>query len=72
MATISNIYHNKGYETEIIGDAVRTGREIGLMAELDIDIITCGLSVLEDSFTHPYTTHGIGIFCDAWDHTKGN
>ena len=72
MATVSNIYHNKGYETEIIGAAVRTGREIALMAELDIDIITCGLAVLEDSFTHPYTEHGIKVFSDAWDNTKGN
>ena len=72
METISNIYHAKGYPTEIIGAAIRTGREIAVMAELDIDIITCGLAVMEDSFTHPYTKHGLGIFCDAWDNTKGN
>ena len=72
METISNIYHVKGYKTEIIAAAIRTGREISLMAELDIDIITCGLAVLEDAFTHPYTTHGLGIFCNAWDNTKGN
>ena len=72
METISNIYHAKGYPTEIIGAAIRTGREISVMAELDIDIITCGLAVMEDSFTHPYTKHGLGIFCDAWDNTKGN
>ena len=72
METISNIYHVKGYETEIIGAAIRTGREIALMAELDIDIITCGLAVLEDAFTHPYTRHGLEVFCNAWDNTKGN
>jgi len=72
METISNIYHMKDYQTEIIGAAIRTGREIAVMAELDIDIITCGLAVLEDAFTHPYTVHGLGVFCDAWDHTKGN
>jgi len=72
MATISNIYHAKGYQTEIIGAAIRTGREIALMAELDIDIITCGLAVLEEAFTHPYTEHGLKVFQDAWDHTKGN
>ncbi len=72
MESISNIYHVKGYQTEIIGAAVRTGREISIMAELDIDIITCGLAVLEDAFTHPYTKHGLEIFCNAWDNTKGN
>lgn len=72
METISNIYHMKDYKTEIIGAAIRTGREIALMAELDVDIITCGLSVLEDAFTDPYTKHGLEIFCNAWDNTKGN
>ncbi len=72
METISNIYHVKGYPTEIIGAAIRTGREISLMAELDVDIITCGLAVMEEAFQHPYTKHGLEIFCNAWDNTKGN
>ena len=72
METISNIYHVKGYPTEIIGAAMRTGREISLMAELDVDIITCGLAVMEEAFQHPYTKHGLEIFCNAWDNTKGN
>ncbi len=72
MEIISNIYHVKGYKTEIIGAAIRTGREIALMTELDIDIITCGLAVLEDAFIHPYTKQGLEIFCNAWDNTKGN
>ncbi|MCR5185075.1 MAG: transaldolase [Bacilli bacterium] len=72
METISNIYHAKGYQTEIIGAAIRTGREIALMAELDVDIITCGLAVMEEAFTHPYTKHGLEVFCNAWDNTKGN
>lgn len=72
MEQISNIYHLKGYKTEIIAAAIRTGREIALMAEADVDIITCGLQVLEDAFTHPFTKHGLGNFCAAWDATKGN
>ena len=72
MEQISNIYHIKGYETEIIAAAIRNGKEIAQMAEADVDIITAGLSVIEDSFTHPYTNFGLGKFCDAWDHTKGN
>lgn len=72
MEQISNIYHIKGYETEIIAAAVRNGKEIAQMAEADVDIITAGLSVIEDSFTHPFTNYGLKKFCDAWDHTKGN
>lgn len=72
MVTISNIYHIKEYETEIIGAAIRNGYEIATLAEMDVDIITCGLAVLEDAFTHPYTDNGLVRFCDAWDHTKGN
>lgn len=69
---IANIYKVKGYKTEIIGAAIRNGKQISDLAELDVDIITCGLSVLEDSFTHPYTTFGIGVFTKAWDNTEGN
>ena len=72
LSQISNIYHNKLYDTEIIAAAVRNGKTIADMAELDIDIITCSLQVLEDSFNHPYTTFGLKTFCDAWDNTKGN
>ncbi|MBR1581516.1 MAG: transaldolase [Bacilli bacterium] len=72
MAQIAEIYKVKGYKTEIIAAAVRSGKTIAEMAELDIDIVTCGLAVLEDAFTHPYTTYGLGVFCNAWDNTKGN
>ena len=72
MEKIANIYAVKGYKTEIIGAAVRNGKQISDLTELDVDIITCGLSVLEDSFTHPYTTYGLGVFSNAWDKTEGN
>ena len=72
MEKIANIYAVKGYETEIIGAAVRNGKQIAELAELDIDIITCGLSVLEESFKHPYTTYGLSVFTEAWDNTEGN
>ncbi len=72
MEQISNIYHEKGYKTEIIAAAIRTGKQIAEMAEIGVDIVTAGLAVYEDSFTHPYTTYGLGRFIDAWDHTEGN
>lgn len=72
MSQLVNIYHEKGYETEIIVAAVRNGKQIADAAELGADIVTAGLSVYEDSFNHPFTTYGLGVFQDAWDHTKGN
>lgn len=72
MERIANIYLVKDYNTEIIGAAVRNGKQIAELAELNVDIITCGLSVLEESFQHPYTTYGLGVFTNAWDNTEGN
>lgn len=72
MAQIANIYREKGYKTEIIAAAVRTGKQIAEMAELGVDIITAGLAVYEDSFKHPFTDYGLGIFQDSWDKTAGN
>ena len=72
MEQISNIYHEKGYKTEIIAAAIRTGKQIADAAEMGADIVTCGLAVFEESFTHPYTDLGLGRFQDAWDHTEGN
>lgn len=72
IAKLVNIYKEKGYKTEIIVAAVRNGKTIADAAELGADIVTAGLAVYEDSFNHPFTTYGLGVFCDAWDHTKGN
>lgn len=72
MARLVNIYKEKGYQTEIIAAAVRNGKQIAEMAELGADIVTAGLAVYEESFTHPFTDYGLGVFQNAWDHTKGN
>ena len=72
MSQLVNIYKEKGYHTEIIAAAVRNGKQIADMAELGCDIVTAGLSVYEESFTHPFTNYGLSVFQDAWDHTKGN
>lgn len=68
-AQMDKIYKNYGYKTEIIAAAVRNGRQISELAEAGIDIVTCGLAVYEASFEHPFTTHGLGIFREAWDST---
>jgi transaldolase len=72
MSQLVNIYREKGYETEIIVAALRTGKQIAEAAEMGADIVTCGLAVFEDSFTHPFTDLGLKRFQDAWDHTEGN
>lgn len=72
MDQLCTIYKEKGYKTEIIVAALRTGKQIADAAEMGADIVTCGLAVFEDSFTHPFTDLGLGRFQDAWDHTEGN
>lgn len=69
LKEIAKIYKNYGYKTEIIAAAVRNGRQISELAEAGIDIVTCGLAVYEASFEHPFTTHGVGVFREAWDST---
>ena len=72
IAKLVDIYKEKGYKTEIIVAAVRNGKQIADAAELGADIVTAGLSVYIDSFNHPFTTYGLGVFQNAWDNTKGN
>ena len=66
---IVKIYREHNYQTEIIVAAVRNGKQIGEFAAIGADIVTCGLSVYQESFEHPFTTYGIGVFCEAWDQT---
>jgi len=71
---IVDIYKNYGFygKTQIICAAIRTPKQFRDCAVAGADIVTCGLDVYKDSIHHAYTTQGIGIFCDAWDHTEGN
>ena len=69
IADIIDIYRNYNYKTEIIVAAVRNGRQIGDFAALGADIVTAGLQVYKDSFEHPFTTYGLGVFRNAWDGT---
>lgn len=72
LSKLVEIYKKNEYKTEIIVAAVRNGKQIADAAYLGADIVTAGLQVYEDSFNHPFTTYGLGVFADAWDHTKGN
>lgn len=66
---IVDIYRTYQFETEIIVAALRNGKQIVDAAKVGADIVTCGLDVFKDSFEHPFTAYGLGIFRDAWDHT---
>ncbi len=67
---IVDIYRNYDYKTQIIVAALRNGNQIVQAAKAGADIVTCGLQVYLDSFEHPFTNHGLGIFTQAWDRTS--
>ncbi len=66
---IVDIYRKFHFDTEIIVAALRTGKHIAEAALTGADIVTCGLAVYQDSFKHPFTDYGIGVFQKAWDDT---
>jgi transaldolase len=69
IGDIVDIYNQFGYDTEIIVAAVRNGKQIADFAAMGADIVTCGLSVYQESFEHPFTTYGLEVFRNAWDGT---
>lgn len=66
---IVDIYKKHNIKTEIIVAALRNGKQICDAAKCGAHIVTCGLQVYLDSFEHPFTKHGLGIFTNAWDQT---
>ena len=71
ISDIVKIYKNYGFygKTQIICAAIRSPKQIVDCAVAGADIVTAGLAVFKSSLAHPYTGQGLGIFCDAWDHT---
>ncbi|MTV81230.1 transaldolase family protein [Secundilactobacillus folii] len=67
---IMTIYHNYGFDTEIIVAAIRNATQIQQAAIYGADIVTCSLAVYQNSFRNPYTDLGLQIFQNAWDHTE--
>lgn len=60
-----------GYQAEIIAAAVRNAAQMGDAAVAGAHCVTAGIDVYKDSFKHPFTTMGEGIFQNAWDETPG-
>lgn len=69
VGDIVTIYRNYGFKTQIIVAALRNGKQIADAARMGADIVTCGLSVYQGAFEHPFTRKGLQIFQDAWDKT---
>lgn len=66
---IVQIYRTYDYKTEIIVAAIRNGKQIVEAAKSGADIVTCGFQVYKDSFAHPFTDYGLGVFTQAFDKT---
>lgn len=66
---VRTMLDNFGYPAQIIAAALRNGHQIGEAALAGAHCATAGLAVYEDSFCHPFTGMGEGIFRDAWDGT---
>jgi transaldolase len=60
-----------GYGAEIIAAAMRNSLQLGAAAAAGAHCATAGVDVYRDSFRHPYTTMGEGMFQTAWDETPG-
>lgn len=67
---IVDIYRRYDFQTEIIVAAIRTAKQLQQAAIDGADIVTCALSVYENSFSNPYTDLGLKTFQEAWDNTK--
>jgi len=63
------IRDNYNFSTKILVAAVRNGRQIADAAVTGADIVTCGFSVYQDAFDHPYTHMGLQRFINHWDQT---
>jgi len=66
LSTIRSVF---GFETEIIVAAARNARQITNSAVVGADIVTAGMPVFQEAFTHPYTDVGLGKFQAFWDDT---
>jgi transaldolase len=63
------IYHNYGFQTEILAASVRHVMHLVQCAELGADVVTCPLNVITGLLKHPLTDLGLERFLA--DHRKG-
>ncbi|MBA4396765.1 MAG: fructose-6-phosphate aldolase [Syntrophus sp. (in: bacteria)] len=63
---ILTIYHNYGFETEVIVASVRHPRHVLEAALMGADIATIPFNVIAQLARHPLTDKGIDAFLDDW------
>ncbi len=70
ISQIVHIYHNYGYETEVLAASIRHTMHLIKCAEIGADVVTCPLSVITGLLNHPLTDKGLAQFLA--DHAKAN
>jgi transaldolase len=67
---ITTIYHNYGYETQILVASVRSTEHVSHAAQLGADIATIPAAILDKMIQHPLTDKGIEKFLADWETVK--
>lgn len=70
IADIMTIYHNYGYDSEVIVASVRNPLHVMDAAMVDADIATIPLKVIEQLAKHPLTDRGLDQFLADWEKRK--
>ncbi len=70
ISDIMTIYHNYGYDSEVIVASVRNPLHVLDAAMIGADIATIPLKVIEQLARHPLTTNGITQFLADWEKRK--
>ncbi|GGZ26081.1 putative transaldolase [Echinicola pacifica] len=67
---IVHIYHNYGYDTQVLAASVRHTLHLIKCAEIGADVVTCPLKVITGLLNHPLTESGLAKFLE--DHAKAS
>lgn len=70
IADIMTIYHNYGYDSEVIVASVRNPLHVMDAALVGADIATIPLKVIEQLAKHPLTDRGLDQFLADWEKRK--
>lgn len=70
IADIMTIYHNYGYDSEVIVASVRNPLHVMDAAMVGADIATIPLKVIEQLAKHPLTDRGLDQFLADWEKRK--
>jgi transaldolase len=69
IADIRTIYHNYGYETQILAASIRTANHMSECAKIGADVATAPASVIKAMANHVLTDKGLAQFTADWAKT---